>query len=74
MWVSMGRMMIGAGAILIVCGLALLLLHRVTGIGRLPGDIVLRRPGLTVYAPVGTMLLLSVLLTLALNLILRLRR
>ena len=39
--------------------------------GRLPGDIVWRRGNVTVYVPLGLMLLLSILLTLLLNLIFR---
>lgn len=38
---------------------------------RLPGDIIIRRPNLTIYFPLATCLALSVLLTLVLNLILR---
>lgn len=33
-------------------------------IGRLPGDIIIDRPGLRVYIPITTMLLVSALLTL----------
>jgi hypothetical protein len=38
---------------------------------RLPGDIVIRRDNFTFYMPLGLMLLLSVLLTVVLNLIAR---
>jgi hypothetical protein len=34
---------------------------------RVPGDIVVERPNLTIYVPLGTMILLSVVLTLVLN-------
>jgi hypothetical protein len=33
-------------------------------IGRLPGDIVINRPGLKVYVPVSTMVLLSIVLSI----------
>jgi hypothetical protein len=36
--------------------------------GRLPGDIVIRRPGFTVAFPIVTCLLISLLLTLLLSL------
>jgi hypothetical protein len=39
----------------------------------LPGDIVIRRGNLTVYAPLATCLLLSVILTVVLNLLFRAR-
>ncbi len=37
----------------------------------LPGDIVYRRDGFTLFAPLGTSLLISIVLTLLLNLLLR---
>ncbi|NLJ55763.1 MAG: DUF2905 domain-containing protein [Firmicutes bacterium] len=47
-------------------GLAFLFLGRV-GLGRLPGDILIKRENLTVYIPFTTMLLLSIILTLIFN-------
>jgi hypothetical protein len=40
----------------------------------LPGDIVIRRGGLTVYVPIATGIVLSVVLTVVLNLVARGRR
>jgi len=37
----------------------------------LPGDITVRRGGFTLYAPLGTSILISIVLTVALNLFLR---
>ena len=59
-----GRVLVAAGVILVALGLALLLGDRVPGLGRLPGDLVLRRGGATIYLPLGTCLLLSAVLTL----------
>jgi Protein of unknown function (DUF2905) len=39
------------------------------GLGRLPGDIVIHRDGLTIFVPLGSMLLLSVVGSLLLYLI-----
>jgi hypothetical protein len=44
------------------------------GMGRLPGDFVWRGKSTTVYAPLGTCLLLSVLLSLVLYVVARMRR
>ena len=55
---------------LLVLGAVFLLLARI-GVGRLPGDVVLRRGNFTLYAPLGLMVVLSVVLTVALNLLLR---
>jgi hypothetical protein len=67
-WSSMGRLLILAGVVLIVAGLVLLLGVRLP---RLPGDIVIQRPTVTVFIPLGTMLLVSLILTVLLNLFLR---
>jgi len=40
-------------------------------LGRVPGDIVVERPNLTIYVPLGTMILLSLALTLIFNFVLR---
>ena len=60
----LARILIVAGVVLIVTGLAFALLGRL-GIGRLPGDIVFRRGNFTFYLPLMTSILLSILLTLA---------
>lgn len=59
---DIGRLLIVAGAILLVAGLLMTVLGR-TGIGRLPGDIVVRRGNFTFYFPIVTSIVLSVLLT-----------
>ncbi|HET8567963.1 MAG TPA: DUF2905 domain-containing protein [Candidatus Limnocylindria bacterium] len=66
----MSGMLIVAGLVLIALGLAFAF---VPGMGRLPGDVTLSGDGWTVYAPIGTSIVLSVLLTLALALFRRTR-
>ncbi len=71
----MGRLLIGIGGLLIVTGLIVLGLERVgLGLGRLPGDLIWRGRRTTVYAPLATSLLLSVLLSLILYALSRFRR
>jgi hypothetical protein len=72
---DLGRLLIGLGLVLLIAGGLLLLLGR-TGIplGRLPGDISYRGKNLSVYFPLGTSILLSVLLSLVFYLISRFRR
>jgi hypothetical protein len=65
---SLGRLAIVAGIVLILAGAAILALGRLP---RLPGHIVLQRPNLTVFIPIGTMILLSLVLTVLLNLFFR---
>lgn len=67
---AIGRILLGAAALLALAGLLLLVLDRF-GVGRLPGDVVWRRDNVTVYLPIGLMILLSLILTLLLNLLLR---
>ncbi|MDP9455289.1 MAG: DUF2905 domain-containing protein, partial [Actinomycetota bacterium] len=56
---SVGKVLVGAAVVLLVLGGLFLLLGRL-GLDRLPGDLVFRRGGLTVYFPIGLMILLSV--------------
>ena len=64
-----GRLMLGFGVVMVLVGGALMLLGRFN----LPGDIVIRRGGLTVYMPIATGIILSVVLTVVLNLVIRRR-
>ena len=57
----MARILIVAGIVLIVAGLAL---KAGVPIGRLPGDLVFRRGNATFYIPIVTCLLISVVLSL----------
>jgi hypothetical protein len=72
---DLGRLLIGLGFVLLIAGGLLLLLGR-TGIplGRLPGDISYRGKNLSVYFPLGTSVLLSILLSLVFYLLSRFRR
>ena len=63
---ELGKMMIFAGAMLAAGGAVLLLIGRFPG-ARLPGDIVIERPGFTFVFPVVTCVVVSVLLSLILS-------
>lgn len=67
---QLGRILLIVGVLAVVAGLLLLLFDRI-GLGRLPGDIVWRGENWTVYVPLGWMILLSVVLTVILNLMWR---
>ncbi|MFN7131069.1 MAG: DUF2905 domain-containing protein [Myxococcales bacterium] len=67
-------MLIVAGALLVAVGLVLLVGGKYLNFGRLPGDVRIERPGWSFHFPVVTMLLVSVALTLLLNVVLRLTR
>jgi hypothetical protein len=59
---GLGRILMAVGATVFVLGLLLSLLGR-TGLGRLPGDIVVQRGSWTLYFPIATSILLSLLIT-----------
>lgn len=67
---SLGRILVGVGLLLLTVGGLMLLLGRL-GIPSLPGDISFRRGNLHLFLPLGTSLLLSVILTIVLNMLLR---
>lgn len=67
---TLGKILLAAGVALVLLGAAFLVLARL-GVTRLPGDLVVRRESFTLYVPLGLMVVLSVLLTIALNLFLR---
>jgi len=60
---DIGRLLLLAGAALIVIGLVVTLFGRL-GVGKLPGDIVIRRENFTFYFPIVTSILLSIVLSL----------
>jgi len=65
---DLGRMLLVVGGLLAAVGLVMLLAGKVPFLGRLPGDIVYHKGGTTVYFPLVTCLLLSLILSLLLNL------
>jgi hypothetical protein len=67
---SIAKLLLALGLAFVVTGIAVMLLARLGAHG-LPGDIVIRRRHFTLYLPVGLMIALSLLLTLALNLFAR---
>ena len=64
-----GRLLLVVGVLMIVVGGALMLFGRV----HLPGDITIRSGNVTVYFPLATSLILSVILTVVLNVLFRKR-
>jgi hypothetical protein len=63
---SLGKMLLIGGLVIAALGLLMLLLSRL-GLGRLPGDIFIQRENVTFYFPLVTMLIISILLTVILN-------
>ncbi|PSQ87829.1 MAG: DUF2905 domain-containing protein [Bacteroidetes bacterium SW_7_64_58] len=71
---DLGRLLLYMGLGLAVLGGLVVLLGRVVDLGNLPGDLLYEGDNVRVYVPIATMIVLSVVLTLLLNLVLRLFR
>jgi hypothetical protein len=65
---DLGRFLIVAGVILVIVGAAFLLAPKIPWLGRLPGDFSFKRGNVSFYFPLGTCILISIILTLILYL------
>ena len=70
---ELARILVFAGLALVFVGL-LIWAASAAGLGRLPGDIVVDRPGLRIAFPLATSIILSIVLTILLNVVVRLWR
>jgi len=68
---ELGKTLILIGAAILALGLALMVVGRIPWIGRLPGDIVIRRDDFVFVFPLTSCLLVSALLSLILYLLRR---
>ncbi len=64
-----GRLLLVVGVLMVIVGGALMVFGRF----HLPGDITFKSGNMTVYIPIATSIILSVILTLVLNLLFRRR-
>jgi hypothetical protein len=72
---DLGKLLVFLGGLLLVAGVVLIVLSKTSlPIGRLPGDIIYRGKNTTVYFPLATSILLSLVLTAVMYLIGRFRR
>jgi hypothetical protein len=60
---EIGRILLVVGGVLLVLGLVLTFAGRLPFLGRMPGDLVYRRGNFTLYFPIVTSIVLSLLLT-----------
>jgi thiosulfate reductase cytochrome b subunit len=71
MLAPLGKWLVAMGLVLVVAGLAIWGLGSLGWIGRLPGDIYVRRGNVTFYFPLATGILLSIVISLLLMLLRR---
>ena len=65
----LGWALVVLGTVIIVFGVVLVTGGRIPLIGHLPGDIVIQRDNVTIFIPLGTMLLVSVVASVVLALL-----
>jgi hypothetical protein len=61
---ALGKLLILLGVFIILIGLLLLVGEKIPWIGRLPGDIIIRKKNFTFYFPIVTSIIISIILTL----------
>ncbi|MCX7761070.1 MAG: DUF2905 domain-containing protein [Hydrogenothermaceae bacterium] len=75
MFESFGKSLIFIGVIIVILGILLLLFEKLPfNLGKLPGDVVIKRDNFTFYFPLTTSILISVILTIILTIIARLSK
>jgi len=70
---ELGRLLLVFGLILAAVGLLFMFADKIPYVGRLPGDLVVKKKNVTIFLPLATMILLSLVLTVIVNLVLRRR-
>lgn len=68
MFGSLGKMLILLGIFIIFIGILFMIGEKIPLIGRLPGDIIIRRERFTFYFPIVTCIILSLIITLIFSL------
>ena len=66
---EMAKAIILIGAVLVAIGLLILLLQKMTFLGKLPGDILIERENFTFYFPLTTGIIISIVISLILYLL-----
>ncbi len=60
---TLGKLLIGIGGLVALVGIILIFADRVPWLGRLPGDLYIKRDGFSLYFPIATSILISVILS-----------
>ena len=61
---ALGKLLILVGVLTIVIGLLLVLGEKIPWLGKLPGDIIIKREKFSFYFPITTCIIISIILTL----------
>ena len=61
---ELAKIIILAGIVLIAVGVIILAFGKAPGLGKLPGDLYIKREGFTFYFPITTCLVISIILSI----------
>jgi hypothetical protein len=67
---GIGKILLIVGGIIVILGLMLIFSQHIPFLGKLPGDIFVKRDGFSFYFPIVTLLVLSLLIIIIVNVIL----
>jgi len=67
---GIGKILLIVGGIIVILGLLLIFSQHIPFFGKLPGDIFIKREGFSFYFPIVTLLILSLLITIIVNVVL----
>jgi hypothetical protein len=70
----LGKLLVIAGAAFVFVGVILLAFDKIPLLGRLPGDIVVKKKNFTFYFPVATSIIISIVLSIAFYLLSHFRK
>lgn len=68
---EIGKMLLVFGVIMIIVGALLVFSPKIPFLGKLPGDFLYKRDGFTLYFPLATSIIISIVLTVLLNIFTR---
>ncbi len=66
---NMAKILIILGIVLVVIGVAMLFIQKIPFLGKLPGDVLIKKEHFTFYFPLTTSIIISILISLILYLI-----
>lgn len=68
---EIGKTILLLGLILIIIGLFLTFMPKIPFLGKLPGDIFIKKDGFSFYFPLATSIIISIILTILINIFFR---
>ncbi len=69
--VGIGKILLIIGGVIVILGLLLLFSNHIPFLGKLPGDIMIKKDNVTFYFPIVTFIIISIILTVIVNVIIR---